>query len=231
MILLKFCSVLVNYSILMPIMFNYHYSSLCSVRSDLIRVQSLIGYCPQFDALIGTMSGKEHLEYYARVRGLSKEDERNVWINRHLKITKVLAVLPHSTSLSYINNVVQLVRWLLRKLDVYIHRHKPTQHYSGGTRRKLSTALALVGRPALIFLDEPTTGMDPGAKRFLWDAIRSLQRDLHCTVVLTTHRFLIIVKLIETNSLFVKNFYCEINMATNLGNLYVLIYTLIINNQ
>lgn len=43
-------------------------------------MQSLIGYCPQFDALIGSMSGQEHLEYYARVRGLSDEDERNVRI-------------------------------------------------------------------------------------------------------------------------------------------------------
>ena len=44
--------------------------------------------------------------------------------------------------------------------------------YSGGNRRKLSVAVALLGAPALVLLDEPSTGMDPGAKRFLWDLIR-----------------------------------------------------------
>ena len=44
--------------------------------------------------------------------------------------------------------------------------------YSGGNRRKLSVAVALVGAPGVVLLDEPSTGMDPGAKRFLWDLIR-----------------------------------------------------------
>src|SRR3954469_16334020 len=57
---------------------------------------------------------------------------------------------------------------------------------SGGQRRRLDLALALVGDPDLIFLDEPTTGFDPAARRSAWEAIRSL-RDLGKTVVLTTH--------------------------------------------
>jgi ABC-2 type transport system ATP-binding protein len=57
---------------------------------------------------------------------------------------------------------------------------------SGGQQRRLDLALALVGDPELIFLDEPTTGFDPAARRAAWDAIRSL-RDLGKTVVLTTH--------------------------------------------
>jgi ABC-2 type transport system ATP-binding protein len=57
---------------------------------------------------------------------------------------------------------------------------------SGGQLRRLDFALALVGDPELIFLDEPTTGFDPAARRAAWDAIRSLQ-DLGKTVVLTTH--------------------------------------------
>jgi ABC-2 type transport system ATP-binding protein len=57
---------------------------------------------------------------------------------------------------------------------------------SGGQQRRLDLALALVGDPELIFLDEPTTGFDPAARRGAWDAIRSL-RDLGKTVVLTTH--------------------------------------------
>jgi ABC-2 type transport system ATP-binding protein len=57
---------------------------------------------------------------------------------------------------------------------------------SGGQARRLDFALALVGDPELIFLDEPTTGFDPGARRAAWEVIRAL-RDLGKTVVLTTH--------------------------------------------
>src|SRR5215211_4043672 len=61
-----------------------------------------------------------------------------------------------------------------------------TRILSGGQRRRLDLALALVGDPELVFLDEPTTGFDPSARRAAWEAIRSL-RDLGKTVLLTTH--------------------------------------------
>ena len=57
---------------------------------------------------------------------------------------------------------------------------------SGGQRRRADLGLGLIGRPELLFLDEPTTGLDPQARRQLWDAIRSLTAG-HCTVLLTTH--------------------------------------------
>jgi ABC-2 type transport system ATP-binding protein len=61
-----------------------------------------------------------------------------------------------------------------------------TMDLSGGQRRRLDLALALVGDPELVFLDEPTTGFDPAARRTAWNAVRSL-RDLGKTVLLTTH--------------------------------------------
>jgi ABC-2 type transport system ATP-binding protein len=61
-----------------------------------------------------------------------------------------------------------------------------TRRLSGGQRRRLDFALALVGDPELIFLDEPTTGFDPAARRHAWDTVRSL-RDLGKTILLTTH--------------------------------------------
>jgi len=57
---------------------------------------------------------------------------------------------------------------------------------SGGQKRRLDLGLALIGDPELIFLDEPTTGFDPAARRQAWDTIRNL-RSLGCTVLLTTH--------------------------------------------
>ena len=61
-----------------------------------------------------------------------------------------------------------------------------TKYLSGGQRRRLDLALALVGDPEVVFLDEPTTGFDPAARRIAWDAIRAL-KDLDKTVLLTTH--------------------------------------------
>ncbi|CAH3155542.1 unnamed protein product, partial [Porites evermanni] len=58
--------------------------------------------------------------------------------------------------------------------------------FSGGNRRKLSTAIALVGNPPIIFLDEPTTGMDPVARRFLWDTLTGVLKDGR-SIVLTSH--------------------------------------------
>jgi ABC-2 type transport system ATP-binding protein len=72
----------------------------------------------------------------------------------------------------------------LAGLDGCAHRRART--LSGGQARRLDFALSLVGDPELIFLDEPTTGFDPGARRAAWDVIRAL-RDLGKTVVLTTH--------------------------------------------
>ncbi len=75
--------------------------------------------------------------------------------------------------------VVALVG-LQDKADVRVNK------LSGGQQRRLDLALGIVGRPALLFLDEPTTGFDPGARHGAWDAVRAL-RDEGATVVLTTH--------------------------------------------
>lgn len=60
--------------------------------------------------------------------------------------------------------------------------------YSGGNKRKLSTAVALVGNPHIILLDEPTTGMDPTTKRYLWDVLTGITKE-ESSIVLTSHRY------------------------------------------
>lgn len=59
----------------------------------------------------------------------------------------------------------------LTGLQIHEHADKQTQECSGGTRRKLSFAMAMVGGPKVVLMDEPSTGMDPRSKRFLWDTI------------------------------------------------------------
>ncbi|MCL4153981.1 UNVERIFIED_CONTAM: hypothetical protein GTU68_016387 [Idotea baltica] len=127
-----------------------------SVRSELIEVHRSIGYCPQFDALNSLLTGRETLSLYARLRGIPGHE------------------------------IPWVVEWALNRLSLMPHADKPAGVYSGGNKRKLSTAIALIGNPDVIFLDEPTSGMDPGAKRFLWNCILEIVQEGRC-VVLTTH--------------------------------------------
>ena len=76
--------------------------------------------------------------------------------------------------------------WLLEAVDLGERRHAQTRQLSGGQRQRLSVALALVNEPELVFLDEPTTGMDPQARRSLWDLVERL-REGGSSVLLTTH--------------------------------------------
>ena len=75
---------------------------------------------------------------------------------------------------------------LIEALDLGERRNAQTRQLSGGQRQRLSVALALVNDPELVFLDEPTTGMDPAARRSLWELVRGL-RAKGRTVLLTTH--------------------------------------------
>ncbi|XP_034397819.1 ATP-binding cassette sub-family A member 2 [Cyclopterus lumpus] len=127
-----------------------------SILKDLLRVQQSIGYCPQFDALFDDLTAREHLELYTRLRGIPWKDQGRV------------------------------VQWALEKLELSKYADKPAGTYSGGNKRKLSTAIALIGFPSLIFLDEPTTGMDPKARRFLWNLILDIIKTGR-SVVLTSH--------------------------------------------
>uniref|UniRef100_A0A4W3GV29 ATP-binding cassette sub-family A member 2 n=1 Tax=Callorhinchus milii TaxID=7868 RepID=A0A4W3GV29_CALMI len=127
-----------------------------SILKDLLKVQQSIGYCPQFDALFDELTAREHMELYTRLRGVPWKDEARV------------------------------INWALDKLELTKYADKPAGTYSGGNKRKLSTAIALIGYPSLIFLDEPTTGMDPKARRFLWNLILDIIKTGR-SVVLTSH--------------------------------------------
>ncbi|XP_077355005.1 phospholipid-transporting ATPase ABCA1 [Festucalex cinctus] len=127
-----------------------------SIRTEMRSVHQNMGYCPQFDAINDLLTGREHLEFYARLRGVPEKE------------------------------VAMVAEWGIQKLGLVKYATKPAGTYSGGNKRKLSTAIALIGCPPLVFLDEPTTGMDPKARRFLWDCILSVVKEGR-SVVLTSH--------------------------------------------
>ncbi|KPA77100.1 putative ABC transporter [Leptomonas pyrrhocoris] len=114
-----------------------------------------IGYCPQFDATLDLLTVKEHLELYAGVRAISYKERRRV------------------------------VKGLLKLCELRDYQHTLAHALSGGNRRKLSVALSLIGGPSVVFLDEPSAGMDPVARRGLWNAIEKVADN--SSVVLTTH--------------------------------------------
>uniref|UniRef100_A0A672NHM0 ATP-binding cassette sub-family A member 3-like n=1 Tax=Sinocyclocheilus grahami TaxID=75366 RepID=A0A672NHM0_SINGR len=127
-----------------------------SILQDVKKVQQRIGYCPQFDAVLDHMTGRETLSMYARLRGIPEK---------------------------YVTACVENV---LRSLLLEPHADKLVRSFSGGNKRKLSAGMALIGGPPVIFLDEPSTGMDPVARRLLWDAI-TRTRESGKAVIITSH--------------------------------------------
>ncbi|CAI9301359.1 unnamed protein product [Lactuca saligna] len=120
--------------------------------------RQLIGYCPQFDALLEFLTVQEHLELYARIKGVPDYMLENVVMDK------------------------------LLEFDLLRHASKQSFTLSGGNKRKLSVAIAMIGDPPIVFLDEPSTGMDPIAKRFMWEVISRLStRSGKTAVILTTH--------------------------------------------
>ncbi|MEB2792556.1 MAG: ATP-binding cassette domain-containing protein [Caldisphaeraceae archaeon] len=78
------------------------------------------------------------------------------------------------------------VRWSLKFMDLWDNAFKKVREYSGGMRRRLEVAMSIVHNPSVLFLDEPTVGLDVQSRRHIWDLIRELKKN-EITVLLTTH--------------------------------------------
>lgn len=121
-------------------------------------VRRLIGYCPQFDAIFEYMTVEENLKYYSFIKGIPFEKRQDM-----------------------INSIIDEMK-LGEQLS------KESGNLSGGNKRKLSVAIALIGNPPIIFLDEPSNGMDPEARRFMWAVIQKISTERKkSSVILTTH--------------------------------------------
>ena len=125
------------------------------VAKDPDAVRASIGLTGQFSAVDKLLTGEENLLLMARLRHLG---------NRRSK---------------------QRATELLEQFDLVEAARKPLSTYSGGMQRRLDLAMTLVARPSVIFLDEPTTGLDPRSRRVMWDIVRGLVAE-GTTVLLTT---------------------------------------------
>lgn len=81
-----------------------------------------------------------------------------------------------------------MIEQAIAQLNLKDHRSKPAGTLSGGNKRKLSVGIATLGNPPIILLDEPSAGMDPEARRFMWQVVANIsQRDKNSAVIITTH--------------------------------------------
>ena len=126
-----------------------------SVTKEPDRVKALIGVSPQETAVAPNLSVKENLELICGIHGFSREKTKS-------KIEELTARF----------GLAEVLNRRAGKL-------------SGGWQRRVSIAMALIGEPQILFLDEPTLGLDVIARHELWDAIRSLKGRV--TIILTTH--------------------------------------------
>ena len=125
------------------------------VVRDPVRLRSAIGLAGQFAAVDDTLTGRENIEMVGRLYHLGKAEAR------------------------------RRAAELLERFELTEAADRTVKTYSGGMRRRLDLGASLVGRPAVLFLDEPSTGLDPRSRAELWDVIQQLVAD-GTTLLLTT---------------------------------------------
>jgi len=128
---------------------------------DIVRksadVRRIIGYVPQLLSADGLLTGRENLEVFAKLYDLPR-GERDARIRNALHF-----------------------------MDLDSHADRLVRTYSGGLIRRLEIAQSMLHRPRILFLDEPTVGLDPMARRAVWEMIDKLQNEFGTTIFLTTH--------------------------------------------
>ena len=126
-----------------------------SINKDDDKIKELVNISMQETAVARKLTVEENIEFYARLSGKSKEETK------------------------------EIKEFIYKSFDLGKVAKKKACKLSGGWQRKLSIALALVSKPKVLFLDEPTLGLDVIARRELWHTIQELKKDL--TIILTTH--------------------------------------------
>jgi ABC-2 type transport system ATP-binding protein len=127
------------------------------VRSDALAVRASIGYIPQAISVDGALTAYENLDFYGRVTGVPRRERRE-------RIAEAIETM---------------------KLEPMLDRLART--LSGGMLRRLEIASALLNRPEVLFLDEPTVGLDPNARTIVWEELKALRKQAGTTILVTTH--------------------------------------------
>jgi ATP-binding cassette subfamily A (ABC1) protein 3 len=129
-----------------------------NIMKNFDEVKLMFGYCPQFDAIFPYMTVYENLEFYSKIKGVDP------------------------------NKLSEIIKAMIESMTLTKYTKKLAGRLSGGNKRKLSVAISMICNPPIVLLDEPSTGMDPEARRFMWAVIHKLtsKSDSNC-VIMTTH--------------------------------------------
>ncbi len=127
------------------------------VHDESLAVRASIGYIPQAISVDGALTAYENLDFYGRVTGVPRRERRE-------RIEEAIETM----------ELAPMLNRLARTL-------------SGGMLRRLEIATALLNRPAVLFLDEPTVGLDPTARRMVWEHLEALREHAGTTILVTTH--------------------------------------------
>ena len=119
-------------------------------------IKLMFGYCPQFDAIFPYMTVYENLEFYSKIKGVDP------------------------------NKLSSIIKPMIESMTLSKYRDKLAGRLSGGNKRKLSVAISMICNPPIVLLDEPSTGMDPEARRFMWAVIHKLTSKSSSNCVITT---------------------------------------------
>ena len=134
------------------------YVNNIDISGHFSELNELFGYCPQFDAIFELLSVYENLEFYASIKGI-KADSINLLVNA-----------------------------MIKEMALDEFTNKIAGRLSGGNKRKLAVAISMLCNPPIILLDEPSTGMDPEARRFMWSVIHKMStKGRKSSVIMTTH--------------------------------------------
>ncbi|KAK6123286.1 hypothetical protein DH2020_042963 [Rehmannia glutinosa] len=127
------------------------------IRTDMDRIYTSMGVCPQHDLLWENLTGREHLLFYGRLKNLKG------------------------------SSLTQAVEESLKSVNLFNGgvADKQAGKYSGGMKRRLSVAISLIGDPKVVYMDEPSTGLDPASRNLLWNVVKRAKQNR--AIILTTH--------------------------------------------
>jgi ABC-type multidrug transport system ATPase subunit len=170
-----------------------------NILTEMDRIYACMGVCPQHDLLWGQLTGREHLLFYGRLKNLKGR-----------ALTDAVESSLRSVNL-----------WDSGVAD------KQCRKYSGGMKRRLSVAISLIGNPQVVYMDEPSTGLDPASRYNLWNVVKQSKQDR--AIILTTHSMEEAEALCDRLGIFVNGELQCIGNAKELtaryGGLYVLTMT------
>jgi ABC-2 type transport system ATP-binding protein len=141
------------------------------LATDAKAVRSVVGVTGQFAAVDELLTGQENLQLMADLKRVGSGEAKRVGSGEAKRVGS--------------GEAKRVITGLLERFDLAESAQKLVSTYSGGMRRKLDLAMTLVGNPQIIFLDEPTTGLDPRSRRIMWQIVRELVAD-GVTIFLTT---------------------------------------------